>query len=843
MGVPFRQSIRTKLLAASALTIILAFGINVVVVVATMSSLVADFQALNRERASANARQLTEASKATQEKVRTLYETELRKKGEALIAKDMLVLKPAFLENSYSGIRGFLDRVFEFDAEILEASFFTVKEGDIRAWHHLTRARPEGLPLSNRYDLAQQAWVDQGGGAPLALDQGLAEVLQIKGKRVALVERQVLDQDGKTRQVKAYDCAIPVVEGDDVAAAKAHGAAVGYLRYIIALDKMEAAVAREEQQLALSLQSHEVARRLAEADAETARRKVEARSRVVLFASAVLILALALGISLWTGARLARPLRQLTASAANVARGDYGQSVVVLGDGEIGELGRSFEAVRVQIKGFTENLQGLIDERTRELARALTDVTEQKHKIQEILDHIDQGIMTAGADLCVERELSQFLAKFYGVALESLVGRDLIDLVFSHSQLSPDQLAILRAVLSATVGEDMIAWELNGDHLPREQLVQVGGSPRIVALDWNAITDKRGVVQRIMLSLRDLTHQRDLERKIAAERERSSQILTLIGEVIGGKSDAMRRFIPEVRVRLARLVGPNQRRRDDLISLKRELHTIKGGARVLGLKTLASSAHLAEEALAMQNGADLSALQLVVADIEQYTDILDNILAGGAASGRSQPSGALLNNSVPLRPTLADLCLIQLGPLQQQLRDGGLNLAGFACNDLVGRWNPSCILDLSGILTHALANAADHGYILPYVRGNQNREARFAVTAALVEGTIVLSISDEGAGLDMEKISALAAQRGFIPEPGRSVVDVLFEDGMSTAEQATMTSGRGVGMASIRATAQALGGDATLGANPNAAHGTMLVVRMAAQLVCDGSMPPLQRSA
>jgi two-component system chemotaxis sensor kinase CheA len=134
---------------------------------------------------------------------------------------------------------------------------------------------------------------------------------------------------------------------------------------------------------------------------------------------------------------------------------------------------------------------------------------------------------------------------------------------------------------------------------------------------------------------------------------------------------------------------------------------------------------------------------------------------------------------------------------------------------------------ISDPLTHLVRNAIDHGLERPEVRTAAGKPALGLVTlrASQRGGNIVIEVSDDGRGLDRERILARAAQRGMAiaPDaPDAEVWQLVFEAGFSTAEQVTDVSGRGVGMDVVRRNIQALGGSVDL--SSTAGQGTRVTV-------------------
>jgi two-component system chemotaxis sensor kinase CheA len=134
---------------------------------------------------------------------------------------------------------------------------------------------------------------------------------------------------------------------------------------------------------------------------------------------------------------------------------------------------------------------------------------------------------------------------------------------------------------------------------------------------------------------------------------------------------------------------------------------------------------------------------------------------------------------------------------------------------------------ISDPLTHLVRNAIDHGLERPQARIDAGKSPVGAVSlrASQRGGNIVIEVSDDGRGLDRERIIARAAERGTPIAADASDEDVwqlVFEAGFSTAEKVTDVSGRGVGMDVVRRNIQALGG--TVDILSTAARGTKVTV-------------------
>ena len=120
---------------------------------------------------------------------------------------------------------------------------------------------------------------------------------------------------------------------------------------------------------------------------------------------------------------------------------------------------------------------------------------------------------------------------------------------------------------------------------------------------------------------------------------------------------------------------------------------------------------------------------------------------------------------------------------------------------------------LSDPLVHLVRNSLDHGIEMPEVRRSAGKPESGTVTLEAYHrgGNIVIEVSDDGKGLDKDKLRAKAIEKGLIEADAllsdKQTYELIFMPGFSTAEKLTDISGRGVGMDVVRRNIQALGGN------------------------------------
>jgi len=114
-------------------------------------------------------------------------------------------------------------------------------------------------------------------------------------------------------------------------------------------------------------------------------------------------------------------------------------------------------------------------------------------------------------------------------------------------------------------------------------------------------------------------------------------------------------------------------------------------------------------------------------------------------------------------------------------------------------------------LTHLVRNSVDHGVEMPDKRkaSGKPETGRLTLSAAHKGGSIVIEVTDDGAGLNRDKLLAKAKTNGLDVSESMSDTDVfnlIFAPGFSTAEVVTDVSGRGVGMDVVKRNITAMGG-------------------------------------
>jgi two-component system chemotaxis sensor kinase CheA len=142
------------------------------------------------------------------------------------------------------------------------------------------------------------------------------------------------------------------------------------------------------------------------------------------------------------------------------------------------------------------------------------------------------------------------------------------------------------------------------------------------------------------------------------------------------------------------------------------------------------------------------------------------------------------------------------------------------------------IEEISDPLIHILRNSADHGLENPEEREGfgKPRVGRIVIRASHQGNMVVITIADDGRGIDTEKVKEMTLRKGFATEDEldrmteKELLFLIFRSGVSTADQVTELSGRGVGMDIVKSHIEKINGVIDIETTPN--EGTIFTIKL-----------------
>lgn len=206
-----------------------------------------------------------------------------------------------------------------------------------------------------------------------------------------------------------------------------------------------------------------------------------------------------------------------------------------------------------------------------------------------------------------------------------------------------------------------------------------------------------------------------------------------------------------------------------------------------------------------------------------------------------------------IRDTALQLRMVQIGEtfsrFQRVVRDVSKDLGKQIELQITGgetELDKTVVEKINDPLTHLVRNALDHGIEMPEERRRVGKPEKGTVqlNAYHEAGRIVIQISDDGKGLDPEKILAKAVSKGLVKGDQvfseSEIFNLIFAPGLSTKEEASNLSGRGVGMDVVKSNIEALRG--TVAVASQLGQGTTVTIHLPLTLaIIDGFMVEAQK--
>ena len=450
-----------------------------------------------------------------------------------------------------------------------------------------------------------------------------------------------------------------------------------------------------------------------------------------------------------------------------------------------------------QLNDYAHNLEQKVEARTAEL-------DERNRGMRLVLDNVVQGFLTVDLAGVLASERSAIVDRWFGVPEP---GATFVDYITRHA---PDFAGWFALGLDS-VRDGFLPPELCLAQMPRR--FTAGGAT--FEIEYQTIVSG-GKAERILLIVSDVT-----ERVVRERTEREQREMVALFQRMTADRSGFDEFLDEANALVDSLAVPG-----DAVVERRVIHTLKGNCGIYGLDSYAAQCHEIESELAEHDGpataeqrAQLtSAWKATVARIARLVGgarrnvveiefaelvrVVDKVRGGLAGRELASVLTAWSHEPVARRFERLGNHAVSLarrlgkGDLEIAILDDGVRLD-------TARWAP-----FWSAMVHAVRNAVDHGIEAPEVRARAGKPARGKLTfsATRARGRLVVSVTDDGGGIDWESVRAKAREVGLPHTTQAELEQALFADGVTTTEIATDTSGRGVGMAALRDAVTALGG-------------------------------------
>jgi len=503
--------------------------------------------------------------------------------------------------------------------------------------------------------------------------------------------------------------------------------------------------------------------------------------------------------------------------------------------------------MREVIEEQNRNLEAKVLERTAEL--------RQKNKdIASMMANMHQGLFTIKAGGLIHPEYASYLEKIFET--DRIAERNFADLLFTNTTAGSDSVDQNITGVDAIVGEDEMMYDFNSHCLMTDLVIVLeDGRQKILELDWDPIVNDDEEVDKLMVTVRDVTELKALE----AEAQEQKKELAIIGEILAIDAGKFGDFLSTSGEFLAEcrgLIEANSEKDLDVIAnLFRAMHTVKGNARTYALSQITDIVHEVESTY-----DELRKNEDVVWDSEKLLEELsgaeDIVAKYGVVFWEKLGRDGEVSNGVTLDPERVSswlssikeltgsalepdvkevvseaynmLMSMEAQPLDEVIEDVVQSAKSLAIQ--LGKGVPHVNIDNAGILIksdthttlnnifmHVFRNAMDHGIEGIDERKEKGKDECGTITLDVKrdETGANLAISDDGRGIAISRIYKMAVEKGIYsaddPKPSASdIANLIFSSGFSTADEVTDVSGRGVGMDAVKGFLEKEGGSITV---------------------------------
>lgn len=540
---------------------------------------------------------------------------------------------------------------------------------------------------------------------------------------------------------------------------------------------------------------------------------------------------------------------------------------------EIEELADATNLIMHKMKEFNDQLQQqknaleeqktVLEDQNEELEAQNEELSTSKLRLQEaqekllrsdrsirnLLDNAGQGFMTFGPGLHVDEEYSR--------ECSSIFRRELAGVSFPElmAQGDDEQRIFLESLLRKLFAEKDHGKRAMYMPLLTEELALYG---RSIKLEYKIIPSASGT-ESIMVVLTDITEKRELESQVEIER---NMLKTVVKVIVGygDFTDCVRDFKLFYEIELPAALRSDESVKAKLLSIYRDVHTYKGNFSQFGLQYVTKRLHEAETQLSewLKQADSLSANDLAACigglDVATWLDddfaVLQSVIGDSFFNQEDllmidktriidieKKMLALLSPN-ECKLLLPELRRLRYKPFKELLKAYPDYVQGLA--ERMERYVAPVVLDgddfpadtekyydFSRSLVHVFRNIIDHAIESPEERIALGKEeyAGIVCRIALQQDNIVVDIADDGRGIDPELIRRKAVEKGILMEQEAAemtdidALGLIFHDEFSTKDEVSDISGRGIGLAAVKAEVAKLGG--TIDIRSEAHRGTI----------------------
>ncbi|MGE0171985.1 MAG: ATP-binding protein [Oligoflexales bacterium] len=495
--------------------------------------------------------------------------------------------------------------------------------------------------------------------------------------------------------------------------------------------------------------------------------------------------------------------------------------------------------------------------------------------LEVVLQAMQRLILAFGKDLTISEVHVNGLSQHF--PSDGIAGRNFLEFAFSRSNILSDAVHNLGFQLKGVFGLGTLQWKLTSKGLLKDFSIDTDSGPVAFQIRFFPIY-KSQVIEKIIVDIEDITElmgaKENANRK-KSEMEKIYAMLQIPDSIFNLFMQETVSLFEGLKEDMAKLKSKRDNDGGAVIGrMFRSVHTIKANARLFRLATFETAAHNVETYLARikdRKGATdqdlmvnlVSRLMEVNEEIYSFKTLRREVL------GKNDVKNDF-NNKYKVQWVRSLLQQFSLAIREATFNDREFESIKWQVDRALSSFEKTSLLEyinrydglieeladrmqkkiapikhtieyqyfdaftisrINDILVHCIRNSIDHGIGTPDERKTTGKTEEGLITLETKEifGEIIIRISDNGRGIDIDKVCEKGLSQGIItPEQAATMTadekaELVFSPGFTTKSAVTDVSGRGVGMDVVRVMAKELGGDAKI--TSTSKHGTSITIR------------------
>ncbi len=449
-----------------------------------------------------------------------------------------------------------------------------------------------------------------------------------------------------------------------------------------------------------------------------------------------------------------------------------------------------------QLRLQNERLENLSQQLVAANSSLEATVAERTASLQMILDNTGEGVLSVDLQGKLLPERSAVVMRWCGRASADAT-------IWEYLGSEDQQFANNLEIAFLQIAEQIFPFEVAAAQAP----TQFQRHGRTFSLGFREVQEN-GHTAKVLVIIRDITQQLEAER---VERE-SWELHRLIGNLLKDRV-GFQQHLAECSNLIASIEHTT-----DMVVAKRTLHTIKGTTAILGFQRISDWTHELESKIVEEARLPSAQEYRAMQDVwkQSLMTIGDYLTIDQAPTVELQPQHFEQLRTIASQSEIAEqidelieywnyepiaMHLNRLAKYSKQIAQRLNKDLRVSVDDNAVRMPRNCLNSFWASLIHVIRNSLDHGI--------ESRAERLAAgkpltgnvrfSAVVAGDQIQIQISDDGRGINWEKVRVKAQQAGLPHDTAADLVEAIFSDGLSTSDSVTDLSGRGVGLSAVRA--------------------------------------------